>query len=255
MRKPFKGPVLVVMAFLLAVPASASIIPVADWVHTVQTTLHYWGRLLEIAQKYMQLANQVRQIANEIEQIDNQEQALAKLETFFARDPASTIATMESILGAHDMLSHTQPNVSSAHRQTYPGWSLYNDFWPDEEYTVTATLKTLRKTLEAQHQAHATNRDHLQTLNDLKRQMVNAGGTEQILEVLASIAAYNAEVGTLAQMSDATSADAATMYYSHQINTQARLRKAIHEAFRRSNLEPPELVPGTGWGPLPAWWR
>lgn len=256
MNRPSQGILVLFLAGMLAAPpAAASIIPVADYVHTIQTTLHYYGRLIEIAQKYLQLYRQAQQIANELEQIRNQEQALKKLETFFARDPAATISTMESILAAHDILSHTQPGVATAHRATFPGWTLFNDFWPEEQYTVTATLKTLRKTLEAQHQAHTTNRDHLQTLNELKRQMTNAGGTEQILENLASIAAYHAEVGTLAQMSEATSADAATVFYSHEINRRARLEKAIHEAFRRSDLEPPELLPGTGWGPLPNWWH
>ena len=200
----------------LASPANAQI-PVTDVGHIAQTVLHYAGRLLEIGQKYVQIYNQYEQIASQYRQIAYQLQALKKLDFQNARSIGGTIGEMERIIGwGADLPSHMNPSVDEVFRDLFPGWERPRDFWREEEEAVTAALDTLRETLRAQHQAHRTSADHLSTLGQLKAQVHSAEGTEQVLEALAGLAAYHAEVSTLTELSQATSADAATVYFAHQ---------------------------------------
>lgn len=236
-------------------PSVAALTPVADYLHTAQTVLHYIGRLIEISQKYQQIYNQYQQIANEYQQIANQVKGLEKLDIHWARNIVGTMDRMEQILRRSDLPSHVNDLVESIHRELYPGWRLPRNYWREEEDAATATIETLRETLGAQHQAFVTNRDHIRTLLELKNQVKTIDGTEKALEVLAGIAAFHAEVGTLSEVSLATSADAATAFYSYQVNAAARQKKAIHDAFEASAFEPPTLEPGRGWGALPNWWH
>jgi P-type conjugative transfer protein TrbJ len=246
---------LCLMTTLLASTTAAAVTPVADAVHTASTIIHYVGRVIEIAQKYQQIYNQYQQIANEYQQIAHQLQALEKLDEHFERDIFGAVASMEGLFSGGLVPTHMNPSVQQIHLELFPGWEPPEEYWRDEEKALTAALKTARKSLGAQHQAHKTSVEHLDVLNELKRQVREAEGTEQVLEALAGLAAFQAEVATMVQMSQATSADAPNAYYSYQLNATARQTRAMLEALQNSNLEPPTWEPGSGWGALPSWWR
>ena len=241
---------------LLGTPPGEAQVLVNDPPHTIQTILHYVGRLTEIAQKYVVIYNQYEQLASQYRQIAYQLQALKKLDFHNARSIGQAIGQMERILGwGDDLPSHMNPYVEELHRELFPGWELARDFWQEEEEAVTASLDTLRATLRAQHEAHRTSADHLSTLGAIKQQIHDAEGTEQVLEALAGLAAYHAEASTLAELSEATSADAATAYFSHELNLFARQLHSIQAALEAEDLVPPTLVPGDGWKALPSWWH
>jgi P-type conjugative transfer protein TrbJ len=237
-----------------APPASAQVL-VWDIPHTAQTIAHYIARLTEISQKYQQIYNQYQQIANEYHQIINQLQMLKKLDVHWARNIVGTMARMEILLQRAGLPTHANPAIETIHREIYPGWEVPLDWWRDEERAVTASLDTLRENLKAQYEAHRTQVDHIRTLMEIKQQVRSIEGTEEALEAIAGITAFQAEVSTLAEVARATSADAATAYYSYQINRQARQERAVQEILERSDLTPPELVPGSGYGALPSWWH
>ncbi len=256
MKKTFLALMLaLVLGGPLVAPPAAAQIPVTDYLHTAQTLLHYIGRLIEIAQKYQQIYNQYRQIVNEYQQIANQLKSLEKLDVHWARNIVGTMDRMELLLRRNDLPSHVNDAVASIHRELFPGWQLPRDYWREEERSATAAIDTLRETLDAQHQAFITNRDHIRTLLEIKNQIKSIDGTEKALEVIAGITAFHAEVSTLTEVAEATTADAATAFYSYFLNSNARQKKAIQEALARSTRQPPTLEPGSGWGALPSWWH
>ena len=245
---------LVLTAGFSTRPAEAQTF-VADVVHTAQTTLHYVGRLIEIAQKYTQIYNQYQQLANEARQIQLQLQALEKLDTYYFRNVSGAVGQMQRTLGWYDLLSHMDPGIESTFFRTFPGWQPPQDWWAEEEEAATKTLDTLRATYVAQREAHTTTTAHLAGLGHIKEQITTIDGTEKGLEVLAELAAFQAEGDGLDQLSRATSADAATAFYSFQLNRQMRQARALHFAITSSELNPPPYDPSSGWGALPNWWR
>lgn len=262
MRKPFSkrlallalAAVITIGVALPAPPASAQI-PVSDIAHIAQTIIHYVGRLIEIAQKYQQIYNQYQQIANEYRQIANQLKALEKLDIHWARNIVGTMGRIEQILRQDRLPSHVNDLVEEIHRELFPGWQLPHDYWHEEESSAVAAMATLRESLGAQHEAFVTNRDHIRTLMEIKHQIGTIDGTQKALEVIAGINAFHAEVATLNELAQATTADAANAFYSYNLNAGARQKKAIQEALAHSNLQPPTLEPGSGWGALPSWWH
>ena len=246
---------LVALGMGLPAPPASAQIPVTDVLHTAQTILHYVGRLIEIAQKYQQIYNQYQQIANEYQQIAHQLKALEKLDVHWARNIVGTMGRIEQILRQDRLPSHVNDLVEQIHRELFPGWELPHDYWHEEESSAVAAMATLRESLGAQHEAFVTNRDHIRTLMEIKNQIKTIDGTQKALEVIAGINAFHAEVATLDELAQATTADAANAFYSYTLNASARQKKAIQEALAQSNLQPPALEPGTGWGALPSWWH
>jgi conjugal transfer/entry exclusion protein len=227
---------------------------VSDVGHTSQTILHYIARAIEIVQKATQIYNQYAQIVNEGRMIANQLQALAKLEIHHFRDVEPTLRQIEAVMQGHLLPSHLAPGVRGIHTEVYRGWNLPFDTWTEEKVSVTSSLDTFRESLYAKHLQHRATMEHLAELDDIKGQVDAAEGHEEILEAIASLNAFETEVLLLAQVSAQTSADAATAYYSHQINRWARQGRSLEEAIKTSIQVPPDLSASPGWGALPSWW-
>ena len=260
MNRPHK--LLLVVALTVAILAGSTLARrasaqflVADIGHTVQTVLHYAGRLIEISQKYIQIYNQYQQIAHQVRQIQLQLQSLKKLDFFWARNVVGTMGRMEAILAHGDLPSHMNPDVRGIFEEIYPGWQATLDGWEDEERVTTKTLETLRETLAAQYESHRTMVDHIRTLLELKNQVRSIEGNEEALETIAGLVAFHAEADTLSQLAAATSADAATAYYAFQVHRMARQERSLELAIESSELVPPALDSQPGWGALPAWWH
>jgi hypothetical protein len=96
--------------------------------------------------------------------------------------------------------------------------------------------------------------EQLAQLDDIKGQIDDADGHEEILEAIASLNAFETEALLLAQISAQTSADAATAYYSYEVNRLARQERSLEEAIKTSIQVPPDLGSAPGWGALPDWW-
>lgn len=228
-------------------PVARAVIPVTDYAHIVQTILHYFARL-------QQIANQVEQIERAVEQIENQVKALEKLDAVHLRDVETVMREITGVLSGHQFPSHVSPSVRNAHAETYKGWELPLDWWEEEEVAVDVTLKTLKETLWAKHLQHRTTMEQLETLGDIKEQLDDIEGHEEALELLATLGAYETEAQLLAQLSAQTSADAATAYYSYEVNRRARQEVSIQEAIRTSLQTPQPPGNSPGWAPLPNWW-
>lgn len=256
MKKTLRSAVLALaLALGLLAERAAAQIPVTDTAHITQTILHYVGRLIEIGQKYQMIYNQYEQIVNQTRQIQLQLQALEKLDTYWFRSVSGAVGQMERTLGWYDLLSHMDPGIDGTFQRTFPGWQPPRDWWAEEEEAATKTLDTLRATYLAQREAHTTTTSHLRGLGEIKEQIRAIDGTEKGLEVLAEIAAFQAEGDGLDQLSRATSADAATAFYSYQLNRQMRQAIAVQKAITTSDLHPPQYSSAGGWGALPTWWR
>jgi len=239
---------------VLAPWTAEAIWPVADYVHTLHTVFHYIARATEISQKYLQIHNQYRQIYYDYEAFLRDLQNLKKIDKYWARNVVGTMERMERIL-EHDRTTHANPRVGSLHREVYPGWQPPRDWWREQERAATMTMDVLRDTLEAKYQAHRTTVDHIRTLLELKQQVKAVEGHEEVLEVMAQISAFEAEVVTLAQVAADTTADAQTAYYSYRVNQEARAERALKDAIENARAEVASTDAGSGWGALPSWWR
>ncbi len=228
--------------------------PVTDVAHIHQTIVHYVARLHEIVQKATQIANQYRQLANDARMIANQIQALKKLEIHHFRDVEPTLRQIEAVMNGHLIPSHLSPGVRGIHTEVYRGWNLPFDTWTEEAVSVTSSLDTMRESLFAKHLQHRTILQHLEELNGLKDQIEAAEGHEEILEAIGSLAAFDTETQLLAQIAAQTSADAATAYYSYQVNRLGRQGRSLEEAIKTTSLNPPDINASPGWGALPPWW-
>jgi len=240
-------------AALMTTAAHAQI-PVTDVVHIGQTIIHYIARLREIAQKATQISNQYRQLANELRMIKNQIQALKKLEIHHFRDVEPTLRQIEAVMNGHLIPSHLSAAVRGIHAEVYRGWNLPFDTWREEKVSVTSTLDTMRESLFAKFLQHRTTLEHLAELEGLKGEIEAAEGHEEILEAIASLTAFDTETKLLAQISAQTSADAATAYYSYQVNRLGRQGRSLEEAIKTTSLNPPTIQTEPGWGALPTWW-
>ena len=229
---------------IIATPAKGYVLLVSDAAHTAQTIIHYVGRLYEIYQKYVQIQNQYYQIRNQL-------QMLKKLDRYWARNIVYTMEFMEDLMARHGLPTHMDPSVHQLHPLLYPGWTPPVDYWSERRETSTQTLATMRQSLAAQHIAFKTARDHIRTLLELKQQLRSVKGTEEVLEVVGGMVAWNGEVANLAQLSASTSADAATAYYSYLVSSQARQERAIEEALRPRPVANPNAP---GWNARPDWW-
>ena len=236
-------------------PATAATQLVSDLGHTAQTIIHYIGRIVEIAQKAQQIINQYQQIVNEARMIANQVQALRKLDLHSFRDIEATLRQIEAVMNGHLIPSHLSPGVRGIHTEAYRGWNLPFDTWTEEKVSVTSSLDTMRESLWAKHLQHRTTLEHLEELEEMKSQIEAAEGHEEILEVIGTLAAFSTEADLLAQISAQTSADAATAYYSYQVNRLARQGRSLEEGLKTSIMQPPDLTATPGWGALPGWWN
>ena len=238
---------------LTTITATAQI-PVTDVAHIHQTIVHYIARLHEIVQKATQIANQYRQLVNDARMIAHQIQALKKLEIHHFRDVEPTLRQIEAVMNGHLIVSHLSPGVRGIHTEVYRGWNLPFDTWREEAVSVKSSLDTMRESLFAKHLQHRTVLQQLETLNGLKDQIEEAEGHEEILEAIASLAAFDTETQLLAQIAAQTSADAATAYYSYQVNRLGRQGRSLEEAIMTTPLNPPAIGSNPGWGALPTWW-
>lgn len=234
-------------------PAEAQFI-VNDPIHTLETVLHYIARLVEIGQKYQQIYNQYLQLARQLREIELQLQSLKKLDRYWLRRVEGVIGQVEGALSGRLIPSHVSPTVRQAWSEAYRGWELPVDWWAEEEVASGATLRTLRETLWAKHLQHRATVEHLRTLEEIKHQLQQVEGHEEALEALTTLAAFQTEAQILASLAAQTSADAATAYYSYQVNLRARQEAALRMALETSRQTPPALDARPGWGALPAWW-
>ncbi|HEV7672629.1 MAG TPA: hypothetical protein VGS22_29265 [Thermoanaerobaculia bacterium] len=178
--------------------AGATVVPVVDIPHTIETILHYIARLKEIAQKAQMISNQVKdardqytQIRNQVEQIQRQLQALKKLEHPNWREVASLSGVLDDLLRREGALAYTLADIDGRLRDNFPGAVPFRSL-TDLAERNGKVITTLRNGIVAANRAGRLITDQY-TLGDIKTTVAGIKGTQEALEVLATIGVFGTE--------------------------------------------------------------
>ena len=248
------APGAIAVAVLLAVLVQAAVPPpataledVIDIAHITANVyyqyIHYAARLLEIKQKYDMIFNQARQIQYQL-------QALKKLENPHWRDVGNLLVYLNDLMREGEVLAYSLDNIVELFRETFPGWQESRD-WPTQyRAQMVRTLNTMERALRTANQQ--SRGFSPKDLGVIKAQLAESRGTEQTLEILATIEAYTAEELLLVRQSLAASNNIASVYYASEVNARAQAAVTFNAASQRLSIAsgpPPERFTFQ-----PDWW-
>lgn len=240
--------VVCLIALAFAQPAAPQI-PVTDAAHIAVNTyyhiLHYVQFAEQIYQHYTQIANQIRQIEYQV-------QALKKLEHPNWREVADLIAFLDYLMKQGEALAYSLGDINQRFLDTFPGWQEWQS-WPLQYRNQTVrALETMRTGLNTvAEQAHHDIADQL-FLSRIQSQMDSIHGTQEALELNATLQAFNAQELSVIKQSLATGNNMASVYYAEQLNREAQANASLQAALDRTLSTPAPPAPGYSF--LPTWW-
>jgi P-type conjugative transfer protein TrbJ len=236
------------IALALTPPVSAQT-PVTDAAH-IAVNLYY--HILHYVQFATQIYQHYTQIANQIRQIEYQLQALKKLEHPNWREVADLIAYLDLLMKQGEALAYSLGDINQRFLDTFPGWQEWQS-WPLQYRNQTVrALETMRTGLNTvAEQAHHDIADQI-FLSRIQSQMDSIHGTQEALELNATLQAFTAQELSVIKQSLATGNNMASVYYAEQLNRDAQANASLAAALDRTLSDPVPAAPGYSF--VPTWW-
>jgi P-type conjugative transfer protein TrbJ len=176
-------------------------------------------------------------------QIQYQLQSLRKLQNPNWREIDSHVRHVEYLLEQGEAIGYTVQDLDRQFRQVFPGYTAAatNLALPEaQRLQARRTLGTMRaalNVLNAQAQQFRTGQTRLA---QIKGQMAGVNGTQEALELQATLDAYLAEEVGLLRQTVATQANLQAVYNAYQVSQQEEMRANYRAMMdRMSSLPPP----------------
>jgi P-type conjugative transfer protein TrbJ len=229
-------------------PAAAQI-PVIDPAHIALNSYWHYVHYLQFG---LQIYQQVQQIANQVEQIKYQLVALSKLQNPNWRQIGTLLQELQGIVNSGKSIGYALADAGGQFRAAFPGWQA----WPDSTAypaQTTRALDTMRASLAAvswQSQSLAPGEE---TLAAIREQMETTAGHQQALEMLATLAGFQAQEALLSRQSLAVVANEQAVANGYWIDREAQAEATLEGVLQESALAGAENR-SPGWGFVPGWW-
>lgn len=176
-----------------------------------------------LAQNIEQVARAIQQIENQRRQIEYQIQALRKLDNVHWRDITGLLYRLDYLMQQQRALGYSLGNLQQQFQETFPGWQASPDnlaFAAAQRVQAERTLGTMGAGMNVLNE-HAQQFENGQaTLAAIKDQMRDVEGTQEALELQASLDAYLAEEIALLRQTVATQANLEAVYNAYRVNQE-----------------------------------
>lgn len=196
-----------------------------------------------LAQNITQVAKAIQQINNQRLQIQYQLQALRKLGGANWRDIRALVQQLDILMQQGQALAYSLANLDQQFQQTFPGWQVAssNLILPvSQRIQAQRTLGTMRATLNVLSEQARQFGSGQATLASIKAQMSNIQGTQQALELQATLDAFVAEEIGLLRRTLTAQANMQAVYNAYVVNGQAETRANYRAMVDLMSLLPPQ---------------
>jgi type IV secretion system protein TrbJ len=180
-----------------------------------------------LAQNIAQVARAIEQINNQRLQIQYQLQALEKLGGANWRDIRGLVQRLDALMQQGQALAYSLASLDRQFQETFPGWQVAssNLVLPiSQRIQAQRTLGTMRAALNVLAEHARRFEDGQATLASIKSQMSGIQGTQEALELQATLDAFLAEEIGLLRQTVATQANMQAVYNAYLVNGQAEMR-------------------------------
>lgn len=194
-----------------------------------------------LAKNAVTAAQTVLMVRRQLEQLQLQIQALRKLGNPSWREIDSYVRQMEYLLEQGEAIGYTMADLEEQFRGTFPGYraAASNLDLPEaQRVQAQRTLGTMRAALNVLH-AHAEQfRTGRVRLDQIKGQMAGIQGTQEALELQATLDAFLAEEVGLLRQTVATQANLQAVYNAYQVSQQEEMRANYRAMMDRMSTLP-----------------
>lgn len=177
-----------------------------------------------LAQNIEQVAHAAQQINNQRLQIEYQLQALRKLGNVHWRDVRGVLREVDILMRRQRAIAYSLADLERQFRETFPGWEASPDnltFAEAQRDQAERTLGTMGAGLQVLGEHARQFEDGQATLAAIKDQLQGVEGTQEALELQASLDAYQAEEIGLLRQTVATQANLEAVYNAYRVNQDA----------------------------------
>jgi P-type conjugative transfer protein TrbJ len=196
-----------------------------------------------LAENITQVAKAIEQINNQRRQIQYQLQALKKLNVTNWRDIRVLVHQLDILMRQGQALAYSLASLDSVFQETFPGWQVAssNLILPvSQRIQAQRTLGTMRAALNVLAE-QARHFDAGQaTLSSIKAQMSDIDGTQEALELQATIDAFVAEEIGLLRRTLTAQANMQAVYNAYIVNGQAETRANYRAMVDAMSALPPQ---------------
>jgi type IV secretion system protein TrbJ len=196
-----------------------------------------------LAENIAQVAKAVQQIDNQRRQILYQLQALKKLDVSNWRDIRVLVYQLDMLMRQGQALAYSLAGLDSIFQETFPGWQVAssNLVLPvSQRIQAQRTLGTMRAALNVLAEQARHFDAGQQTLSSIKAQMSDIDGTQEALELQATIEAFVAEEIGLLRRTLTAQANMQAVYNAYIVNGQAETRANYRAMVDAMSALPPQ---------------
>lgn len=180
-----------------------------------------------LAENITQVGKAIQQINNQRLQIQYQLQALKKLGGANWRNVGPLVQQLDLLMQQAQALAYSLANLDQQFQQTFPGWqkTANNLVLPvSQRLQAERTLGTMRAALSVLSEQARQFGTGQATLSSIKAQMSGIQGTQEALELQATLDAFLAEEIGLLRQTLTTYANIQAVYNAYLVNGQAEIR-------------------------------
>lgn len=196
-----------------------------------------------LAQNIQQVANSLEQINNQRRQLEYQLQALRKPGNANWRDIRGLVRELDNLMREGEALAYSIVNLDQQFRETFPGWRAASsnlELPVAQRVQAERTLATMRAALNVLSEQARQFQNGQATLASIKAQMSDIQGTQEALELQATLDAYLAEEIGLLRQTFTTQANLQAVYNAYLINGEAEARATYRAMMDRMSVLPPQ---------------
>jgi P-type conjugative transfer protein TrbJ len=179
-----------------------------------------------LAQNIEQVRRAIEQINNQRLQIDYQLQALRKLDRVHWRDVSGVMREVDVLMRRQRAIAYSLADLDRQFRETFPGSQASPDdlaFAEAQRDQAERTLGTMGAGLQVLSEHARQIEDGQATLAAIKDQLRGVRGTQEALELQASLDAYVAEEIGMLRQTVATQANLQAVYNAYRVNQDAEM--------------------------------
>lgn len=195
-----------------------------------------------LQQNIAQVTHAIEQASNQRLQIEYQLQALAKLDDPNWGDIRPLLQRLDELMREGQALGYSLANLDRQFRETFPGWqaSPTNLELPEaQRVQAERTLGTMRAALNALNEQARRVASGQARLAAIKEQTSGIRGTQEALELQATLDAFVADEIGLLRQTVTTQANIQAIYNAYVINQEAEMRANFRAMMDRIVLPAP----------------